>query len=211
MEKELRNWIHNGKVREHEWNIDAFFEGPICYKSSLRRINEFTEKDKKRLEELENMQKNPYLTNNLYEALEKEAIHSSGEKRKYLWGLLKNPACTERELDQIRYELEALQFKEVIKKWEGALYEGKVKIKIITGWTCCDCSEYEEILLLDGDDDLVDKVIQEASASETDKTMAQVDYCARRKELIDELESAHDIVVSHNTVTFVPKKSYKIE
>jgi hypothetical protein len=64
-----------------------------------------------------------------------------------------------------------------IRQWEGALYDGRVKVHILAGWICGDCSEYEEHLALEGDEHLILKILPAVQASSVDQESE------RRKEI----------------------------
>jgi len=89
MKISLTNWTHNGKLRQYEWDIKPFFDGTICSKDSLRRINEFTEKDKRRLKELEEARENPMLEGEEYKLIMDEFMSLIFKKDVEEWeGLL---------------------------------------------------------------------------------------------------------------------------
>ena len=209
MEIKLTNLIHNCKVRMYEWNPKRIFEKPLSELIPLRRVNEFTEADKVRLEELEKIRRNPYLTEELYKAIENEAISSDGDKRMHLFGLLENPNFHEKERAKMDRESLSLQIGEGVEEWKGESRNKKVEISLVMGWTCGDCSDYEETISLEGkDEQILNKIVSIVKASEEDITRVTEEHYAMRAKIFKEIDDKYDTeVIPPHTVKFVPKKS----
>lgn len=74
-------------------------------------------------------------------------------------GLSSNSNCTEEETQQTVNTLYELDVKQGVKEWETLLYDGQLKVKIQMGWLFPGCSEYHEILELEGDEGLISQVL----------------------------------------------------